>query len=377
MVPDFARTTRALAADRGPGRAVLALALALLALWTGWMALGDVALYESSELARLQATGTATLRAPVAATVTGVDVALGDRVEEGTRLVALDSEEVALQLAAARARLAQVRGQRTDHARAGEADAQGRRADASAQAAALAQARAELAEVTVRLEEAEGTLRRLEGLEAAGAVSHGEVARAEAEAGALRARRRAALGEVQRRASERARAEATGEATGQRGEATLRGLQAEIAAAEAEVARLEEALARRSVRAPTAGRVGELAPLVAGQRVDAGGLLAVVVPDAPLQVWARFAPERAVGRVRPGQDARVRIVGANGGLLGARKATVARVGSEPGRDGLVPVVLTLDHPSPDLRHGLVAEVEVQVERLAPWALALRAAGSGS
>jgi len=377
MVPDFARTTRSLAADRGPGRALLALGLGLLLLWGTWMLVGEVVLYESAAGARLQAEGTATLRAPVAAVVSRVDASLGDDVPDGAVLVALDDEEVALQLAAARSRLAQLRGQRGDHARAGEADALGRQADASAQQAALARAEAELAEVSVRLEEAEATLRRLEDLSAAGAVGHGEVDRAEAEAEALRARRRAALGEVRRQASERDRAHATGEATGRRDDATQRGLMADIAAAEAEVARLEEARARRAVRAPVGGRVGELATVVPGQRVEAGSLLAVVVPDGELQVWARFSPERAVGRVQPGQGARVRIAGASGGLLGARRATVARVGSEPGADGLVPVVLTLDRPSPDLHHGLVADVEVEVETLAPWALVLRAAGSSS
>lgn len=120
--------------------------------------------------------------------------------------------------------------------------------------------------------------------------------------------------------------------------------------------------------------MGELPELVAGQAVAEGTLAAVVVPDTELVVEARFQPERAAGRLLAGQEARVRIVGAAG--VGARPALVREVGSEPGVDGLVPVVLGFSADRSGLHHGLVAEVEVAVESVAPAQVLMRAAGRG-
>ena len=114
-----------------------------------------------------------------------------------------------------------------------------------------------------------------------------------------------------------------------------------------------------------------------GQHLAAGSLVAVVVPSAEQHVEAGFIPERAVGRIQPGHRATVRIAGAQGGQLGARDAVVTRVGSEPARDGLVPVVLAFEGRTESLAHGLVAKVEVAVESLAPFELVLRAAGEAA
>jgi len=58
-------------------------------------------------------------------------------------------------------------------------------------------------------------------------------------------------------------------------------------------------------------------------------------------------------------------------------ATVNRVGKEP-QNGTVRVELTLDEPDAfpvALSHGLPGMLEVEVERISPAALVLRAAGN--
>lgn len=61
MVPEFDRTTRALAADRGPGLVVLLGLMALLLAWGGWLVGGSLTLYESASAARVSADGVARL----------------------------------------------------------------------------------------------------------------------------------------------------------------------------------------------------------------------------------------------------------------------------------------------------------------------------
>ncbi|MCB9742708.1 MAG: HlyD family efflux transporter periplasmic adaptor subunit [Alphaproteobacteria bacterium] len=376
MVPEFSRTTRALAADRGPAGVVVATALLLALAWGAWMWLGEVTLYEASSQARVSAEGVARLRAPVAAEVRAVPVALGDAVEAGAVLLQLDDAEPRLQLAAAQARVVGLEARLEAFDQAREAEAQGREAGDAASGFGLAAAQASLEEARVRATEARSGLSRLASLQAAGAASASEIDAAEAELAAREARVLVLERELGRAAGQRRQQALAGEASVSRETETRSAMEAELAAALAERARAEESLADRTVRAPVAGVVGELASLVPGQRVEAGASVAVVVPDTRPLIEARFTPERAVGRVQPGQSARVRVMGGVGGALGVRSAQVERAGSEPGADGLVAVVLSLDGEA-ELPHGLVAEVEVEVERLSPVELLVRAAGQAS
>ena len=125
-----------------------------------------------------------------------------------------------------------------------------------------------------------------------------------------------------------------------------------------------------------AGRLGEVAELRIGSVVREGDRLAVVVPRGDLQVVADFLPPSALGRIRPGQPARLRLEGFPWAQYGSLAATVSRVASEV-RNGGVRVELSVDPdgaaPIP-LQHGLPGAVEVQVERVAPVTLVLRTAG---
>jgi hypothetical protein len=94
-----------------------------------------------------------------------------------------------------------------------------------------------------------------------------------------------------------------------------------------------------------------------------------------LNVVALFHPSVALGRVRPGQSARVRFDDFPWNEYGA-PARVSNVAAEL-RDGRIRVELTFD---PDVmsgipyQHGLAAQVEIETERVSPATLVLRSAG---
>jgi membrane fusion protein (multidrug efflux system) len=142
------------------------------------------------------------------------------------------------------------------------------------------------------------------------------------------------------------------------------------------VERLAHELERGRIRAPMAGRLGEVAELRIGSVVREGDRLAAVVPRGDLQVVADFLPPSALGRIRLGQPARLRLEGFPWMQYGTLAVTVSRVASEV-RNSRVRVELSVDPdeaPPIPLQHGLPGAVEVQVERLAPVTLVLRTAG---
>jgi membrane fusion protein (multidrug efflux system) len=157
--------------------------------------------------------------------------------------------------------------------------------------------------------------------------------------------------------------------------AEVEALKMSIAAAEAAVARREEALELRHIRAPVDGRIGWLALLDIGNVVREGDHLFSVVPDGPVRAMAEFLPS-ALGRLRPGLPARVRLDGFPWIQYGSVAATVESVGSEA-RDGRVRVELVIDPAASTripLEHGLTGTIEVAVEQAAPAVLVVRAIG---
>ena len=141
--------------------------------------------------------------------------------------------------------------------------------------------------------------------------------------------------------------------------------------------RLEHALSLHQLRAPVAGRIGDLVTLKVSEVVSAGQHLGTIIPSGDVHVVAEFAPHRALGRIRSGQRAKLRLEGFSWVQYGAVPATVSRVGSEPS-GGTIRVELRLDDPEAfpvDLGHGLPGILEVEVERISPAELVLRAAGN--
>jgi membrane fusion protein (multidrug efflux system) len=152
-------------------------------------------------------------------------------------------------------------------------------------------------------------------------------------------------------------------------------LEGEAAVEAAGILRLEHAITLLTIRAPVDGRVGEAGEFPVGAVVRAAEKLGSIVPAGPARAVALF-PAAVVGRIRPGQPARLRMQGYPWTEYGTLAATVARVGNEPS-EGRVRVELTLEpqhNTAIPLQHGLPGAAEVEVERVAPVVLALRAAG---
>jgi HlyD family secretion protein len=94
------------------------------------------------------------------------------------------------------------------------------------------------------------------------------------------------------------------------------------------IERLEYESERRYIRAPVAGRLGEVTTLRVGAMVGVGTRLGAVVPPGMLKIMADFLPPAALGRIQPGQPARLRLEGFPWTQYGAVSATVASVANE-------------------------------------------------
>jgi membrane fusion protein (multidrug efflux system) len=153
-------------------------------------------------------------------------------------------------------------------------------------------------------------------------------------------------------------------------------LDGDIRTAEAALARLAHTIDQTRVRAPIMGHLGEVAPLQPGTVIRQGDILGVVLPAGTLRVVAAFPPAVALGRVQPGQVARLRLDGFPWAQYGSLAATVTSVATEA-RDGMIRVELGLlpaTSVAIPLQHGLPGTVEVEVEQLSPATLVLREVG---
>jgi membrane fusion protein (multidrug efflux system) len=154
-------------------------------------------------------------------------------------------------------------------------------------------------------------------------------------------------------------------------------LEAERLATDASVETARVQIERRKLRAPASGRLGSVAELQVGDVLKAGDVIATVIPADNVHVVADFVPDDAVGRIRPGDRARVLLRGFSYIEYGSLLARVTHVANEP-HDGTIRVELALDPQTGPLhlvQHGLPAAVDIEVDRASPWALLLRTIGS--
>jgi membrane fusion protein (multidrug efflux system) len=368
---------RSITADRGRGTLpLLAIAAATLAAGGGWLRWARVTVYQTSAAARLEVE-----RAPhpVAAEVAGLVVAshlaLGAHVEAGDVLVELDAESQRRQLEAERQHLGSLDPELEALRRQIAAQAQTLRDDRQATLSALEGSHARQREAEVATGLAAEESQRLSFMRSKEAATELDVLRARADE-----KRKTAAAEA---ASYDARfIEADQRTRNSQGRSRLGELARELAHLEGEVATtraaisvLERQVDQHTVRARVAGELGEIAELRAGAFVRQGDHLATVLPPGRLRVVADFA-SATLGRLRPGQAARVRLDGFPALEYGSLSARVTNVAREA-RDGLVRVELEVLPPSPvaiPLQHGLPGQVEVAVERASPGVLLLRAAG---
>jgi membrane fusion protein (multidrug efflux system) len=379
MPQPFIRSMRALALDRGWGAAWGAgIAGAVIAAWVAWLCCARVSVYVASDRARIEVNQAVhPVQAQLAGLVVAIHLDLGREVAAGEPLVELDATSERLRAEEARARLAAQDRQR--EALAGEIRLQEQAILDAGEAAHAARAEAEawLAQAREDAKQRADEAGRIGTLGAEGHAAQLDALRAESEArkGSAAAEalgRRTRLVDVSERGTvtrELARLQEL-----RRNEALLAG---EIEATQTEIGLIEKEIGRRTVRAPVAGRLGEVvATLRTGAFVREGETLAQVVPHGALRAVAEMPAATALGRVKPGLPALMRLDGFPYIQYGAVQATVTSLGTEA-RDGRIRVELAVERDrrcAIPLEHGLTGTVEVEVEQVSPATLALRAAG---
>ena len=348
----------------------------VLGLWLAWFFVAEVSLFEKTDVARLEsARFVHTVEAPVSGRIETVEISLGQEVKAGDVLVEFESEEQQFELRETESRLAARRSElelvlRELGIETERLQAERRRAD---EASEEARTRAEVDEVEARFAQSE--LEQLAPLHDAGLLSLRE--RLELEAEAERTRTEA---EAERQGVESLEAEQ--KATEKTIQASLARLRREAAAMvgaiedlEAHVEHLRHDLEERTLRAPIDGLVGWLSDQRSGAFAAAGQRMAEVVPSGEIRAVAYF-PVASLGRLRPGQPARIRLEAYPWAQFGALRGEVERLATEP-EAGKIRAELRVDADPASpivLEHGLTGRVEVEVEAISPALLVLRAAG---
>jgi multidrug resistance efflux pump len=376
VAPSFARTLRALDADgMSPSLLAILLVAVLGGVWSTWLVLARVPVYQVSDAARLEVERVHSIAAPVSGRVVATSLTLGREVKAGDVLLEIEAERERLETVEERARLSTVSGEIGALQREILAEEDAVEQSRRAAQAALEEASQRLAVAESAAAQAEENVGRFTLLERQGLVSAAEAQKARAEAQARRAETegaRAGIAKLRAELSVADRGRRSRVAGLVRQRVSLEGLRT---ATVSTVARREREAERRTVRAPVAGRLGDINPVLVGSVVREGDLIAAIAPEGTIRAVADFAP-RALGRLRQGQRARLRLDGFPWTQYGHVDAMVTRVASVT-REQRVRVELTVRRAADSvipLRHGMPGVAEVEAERVAPLALLIRSLG---
>ncbi|MFM9914816.1 MAG: HlyD family secretion protein [Rhizobacter sp.] len=379
MATPFGRTMRALAADSGrPAWWTWAVSLLLAIAWLGWFIAGRVTVYEVSQQAHVETQAAAH---PVAALQGGALVAshmaLGRAVHAGDILLELDARSATLRLREESQRLTALPARRAALKAEIESLQSAGRHELQATEAAVMSAQARAGEVAAQLEYSQEYERRLAGEVHGGGIAEVDLLRARSESRRQRATSEALQAEARRLAQDAQAREGQAHSRIDALRGQLVALDSESATLATSVARLGAEIDRLRVRAPVDGIVGDVAALHPGAWVAEGQHVGTVLPSGGLQIVAEFMPARALGRLQPGQRARLRLDGFPWAQHGSLAARVQRVAAEAHDQHLrVELVLEPDAGAhqPTLQHGLSGTVEVALEDVAPAVLLLRSMG---
>lgn len=378
MPPQFSSTSQSLSKDNS-ALAFLAwlIGAVLLAAWLAWFLFGKITVVEVSRAAHLEVQQSPSpVVAVKAGKIASTSLVLGQDVRAGEVLVALDSSGDELRLREEESRLAsfapRINSLNSEIAALGQV----RGGDQQSAIAATQAAQFRTAEATAALEFAKDSERRLRDESAAGSVAQVDALRASSEAQKIAATRDALAAEGRRLDSDiqsRSHQHQVQLETLKRAVITLEG---ERKNSEATIARLKNDIDRQVIRAPIAGKVGDMVPLRVGAYVPEGQKLATVVPHGDLIILGDFQPSSALGRIKPGQISRMRLDGFPWSQFGSIDARVTRVATEI-RDHMVRVEFTPIAPFPTkivMQHGLPGTVSVSLEEVSPTQLVLRTVG---
>lgn len=381
MSESFERTLRSLDSDRGrPATLALGVGGLLCAVWALWMLLGAVPVNATSRSARIEAALVPReLKTAIAGRVTSVHVALGERVSAGQTLVSLDDASARAAIDDARALRDSLATQIERLEAARDALSAAGREGESARISALSAARAEADKAQRVADQAAEEARRAADLASSGAISAQELERAKTEAERWSIEAQVRLQLYRQSSSERTSAQQGEQVELGRVDQELAALEGQRASADANLKAAELLLERHYLVSPVDGTVGALSVRDEGAVIAVGDPVATIVPDGGLQAVALFAPAAALGRIRSGQRARIRLDGFPWTAYGSLDARVERVADEPTGPNAEEIRVELSlHPGPSFRvplqHGLPGQVEVEVDRLSPAALVLRTVG---
>ena len=378
MEEDAPRSFRALEHERfGAPVAIFWLAVLIGSLWTAWLFFGKIARYAVTDEARLEVEGQAH---PIIALMDGIVVAsymtLDEEFARGQVLAELESVDIQLDLVSLQARRAGLA--RQIESIRGEIDAQEQALSDTRRAMKpeLEEARSRSQAAAIAADQAERHVARTEPQHERRYVTEvywdsvtSDAKQKRVTANALRAAVTHIEVDGQLRQSEKKAqiAALTRE---------LERLEAEVASVDATAAHVEHDRQHSFVLAPVAGRLGEAVPLQPGATVHNGDRVGAVIPPGQLRAIALFPAEQAIGRIRPGQRARLRLASLPWVQFGTLPATVTHMANEGAR-GNVRVELAVqgaDRFPAHLEHGLAASLEVEIEQLSPIALVMRAVG---
>jgi membrane fusion protein (multidrug efflux system) len=353
------------------------LTASLLTFWAVWFCLARMTLYEVTTTARLEvARAVYLIEAPVTGRIVATRLVLGQEVQAGDVLVELETEAQRLQLEEQRTRLAAATTQLDIIRQEIMAEEEAQRQERQAAPVVLNEARARYreAEVTARVAQEEADI--YTRMQERGLASQLDFLRATAVARKSQAAADSLHLAVSRLDREQRTKESDRKARLERLKREAADLAGQIASAQAAVERPAYEITMRSIRSPAVGQLGEVANVQIGAVVHEGETLGAVVSPGTLKVIAGFLPSAALGRIKPGQPARLRLEGFPWTQYGTVAARVTDVASEI-RDKLVRVELAVEAEAASaipFQHGLPGTVEVEVDRVSPATLVLRTAG---
>lgn len=376
MAIPFSHTLQALMADSMyRSRAGIAAIVIVVSAWFTWFLFAEIGIYKTAP-ARIQAEGEIhVVETLIDGRVVTINMTVGKEVHAGDILVELEDTAVRLKLAELSALLDSAHAQQRaiNASIAAEERALTNVQGGSPMAQAEAKHRYEQAKANAVLAEKE--LERWRKLHESGFVA--ELPVLERETTLLR--RRSETEELRlaitRQGKDRRADEADRHASIERLRRDAAELVGFIDSTTKIVQQTEYENRHYLLRAPVNGSLSEVAELRPGMMVRSGERLATILPSGELKMLADFTPT-AIGHIRPGQPAWLRLEGFPWGQYGRVKATVVRVAREP-RIGKIHVELSLPsrHATIPLQHGLLGIVEVEVDRASPAVLILRAAGA--
>ncbi|HEY0004108.1 MAG TPA: HlyD family efflux transporter periplasmic adaptor subunit [Pyrinomonadaceae bacterium] len=377
----FSRTLRSLAADSSTSSVIgLSLASIIISIWIAWLFLARIPVYAATEDARLEAGPELSLiESPINGRIVAVNIELGKEVKAGDVLFELDASGTELAQKEEQTRATAVAPQIEVLRREIEREEEAIASDKQAARVALEEARLRYQETDEAARFAEDEVKRMSGLYQGGYLSEVEYLRYQSEA-----KKRRAASDALRLALDRLVWDQRSKENSR--EAHIESLKREVATLQGTAVtslatgkRLAYEVSKHLVRASVSGRVGEVFNLRVGSLVREGEHLGAVIPQGDLKAIAYFPPDVALGRVKVGQTAQLRLQGFPWTQYGSVQMLVSKI-SDEARDGRIRVELRLQPNSNSripLQHGLPGAVEIEVERLSPAALVLRTIGRGT